>query len=129
MTAGEAVRRWLPLLFRAVVLVVVAPAAARKAVDYGGQVAFFESLGVPAPAVMVAVVGATEAVTAALIAVGTLGRVAGVVLAVVMVSAAAFGGPNASNLSALVAALGVAALGTGAFSLGPSTAELLGRGD
>ena len=129
MTARDAVRRWLPLLFRAVVVAVVGPAAARKAIDYGGQVAFFESLGVPAPAAMVAVVGATEAVTAALIAVGAFGRVASAVLAVVMVSAAAFGGPNASNLSALVAALGVAALGTGAFSLGPSAAELLGRGD
>jgi uncharacterized membrane protein YphA (DoxX/SURF4 family) len=129
MTAREAVCRWLPLFFRAVVLAVVAPAAAQKAVDYGGQVAFFESLGVPASAAMVAVVGATEAVTAVLIAVGTFGRLAGLVLAVVMVSAAALGGPNASNLSALAAALGVAALGTGAFSLGPTTAELLGRGD
>lgn len=128
MTAREAVRRWLPLFFRAVVLAVVTPAAAQKAVDYGGQVAFFESLGVPAPAAMVAVVGATEAVTAVLIAVGTFGRLAGLVLAVVMVSAAALGGPNAFNLSALAAALGVAALGTGAFSLGPTTAELLGRG-
>jgi uncharacterized membrane protein YphA (DoxX/SURF4 family) len=129
MTAREAVCRWLPLFFRAVVLAVVAPAAAQKAVDYGGQVAFFESLGVPASAAMVAVVGAMEAVTAVLIAVGTFGRLAGLVLAVVMVSAAALGGPNASNLSALAAALGVAALGTGAFSLGPTTAELLGRGD
>ncbi|NHN48474.1 DoxX family protein [Halostella sp. JP-L12] len=129
MTDGDTVRRWLPLLFRAVVLAVVGPAALEKAIDYGGQVAFFESLGVPAPTAMVAVVGATEAVTTALVAVGTLGRVAGLVLAVVMVSAAAFGGPNAANLAALVAALGVAALGTGAYSLGPSTAELLGRGD
>ena len=129
MTAREAVRRWLPLSFRAVVLAVVTPAAAQKAVDYGGQVAFFESLGIPAPGAMVAVVGATEAVTAVLIAVGTFGRLAGLVLAVVMVSAAALGGPNASNLSALAAALSVAALGTGAFSLGPTTAELLGRGD
>jgi uncharacterized membrane protein YphA (DoxX/SURF4 family) len=129
MTAREAVCRWLPLFFRAVVLAVVAPAAAQKAVDYGGQVAFFESLGVPASAAMVAVVGAMEAVTAVLIAVGTFGRLAGLVLAVVMVSAAALGGPNAFNLSALAAALGVAALGTGAFSLGPTTAELLGRGD
>ena len=120
MTDREAVRAWLPLLFRAVVVVAVAPAAAEKALDYGGQVAFFEGLGVPAPATMVAVVGATEALTVLLIAVGTAGRAAGVVLACVMVAAAAFGSPNPANVAALVSALGVAALGTGRFSLGAS---------
>lgn len=121
------VREWLPLLFRGVVVAVVTPAALEKVVDYGGQVEFFESLGVPAPAAMVVVVGATELVTTTLIAVGTAGRVAGLGLAVVMVNAAAFGDPNAANISALVAALGIATLGTGKFSLGPSTRDLIRR--
>lgn len=69
--------------------------------------------------------GATELVTTTLIAVGSAGRVAGLALAVVMVDAAAFGDPNAANLSALSAALDIAALDTGKFSLGPSTRDLI----
>ena len=110
-------RRWLPIPFRLGVVLVVGPAAVEKFLDYPGQVAFFEGLGVPAASVLVPIVGLAELTAVVAIGLGLYGRIAAVPLSIMMISAILFGGPNAANVSALLSAFVVAARGTGPYSI------------
>ncbi|WP_458187305.1 DoxX family protein [Haladaptatus sp. NG-WS-4] len=110
-------RRWLPLVLRALVVVIVAIPAITKFADYAGQVDFFTSLGIPAPGVMVLVVGVVEVASVVMLALGVAGRVAALALTVVMLVAIVTDGANPLNVTVLLASLGILSLGTGPYSL------------
>ncbi|MWG34219.1 DoxX family protein [Halomarina oriensis] len=112
-----AARSALSLLARAVVVVVLAGPAVGKVLDYGGQVAFFESLGLPAPGLLVALSAAVELAALVGVGLGVAGRLLAVPLVVNMLVAVVAGAPNPANLAVLAGALVVLALGTGPYSL------------
>ncbi|WP_458209406.1 DoxX family protein [Haladaptatus sp. NG-SE-30] len=110
-------RRWLPLILRTLIVVIVAIPAITKFADYAGQVEFFTSLGIPAPEVMVLVVGFVEVASIVMLALGTAGRVAALALSVVMLVAIVTDGANPLNVTVLLASLAIIYLGTGPYSL------------
>ncbi|WP_084157064.1 aldo/keto reductase [Haladaptatus cibarius] len=112
--------RWLPLVLRVLIVLLVALPAAGKFLDYAGQVEFFTSLGIPAPQLMVLVVGTIEATSAVMLLLGIAGRVAALALVSIMLVAIVTAGANPLNLTILLASIGilsrnrpVLALGTG----------------
>jgi uncharacterized membrane protein YphA (DoxX/SURF4 family) len=119
------VRTWLPVCLRAVVVALVVPAAALKVVDYGGQAAFFAEIGVPAPEVTVVVVAAVQLLACAGLAVGVASRLAALVLVPIMLVAMALYAVVPSNVTVLLASLGLVVLGPGTYSVwGPAETVL-----
>ncbi|WP_327053587.1 DoxX family protein [Halomicrococcus gelatinilyticus] len=118
--------RFLPLVLRAVVAIVVATPATGKFLDYRGQVDFFASLGLPAPELTVVLVGAVEVAALVMLVLGFAGRVAAAALAVVMVVAIATAGVNPLNVVVLLGSLGIVALGTGPYSLWQPEDDVVG---
>ncbi|HET6262753.1 MAG TPA: DoxX family membrane protein [Chloroflexia bacterium] len=108
--------RWLPIPLRVLVVVLVGPAVLLKFFAYDQVVGDFTGMGVPAPGLMVPVVGVIELV-AVVAAILGLGRLAFVAVSVTMTVAVIVGGPTPVAVTALVAVLGLTVLGTGAFSL------------
>jgi putative oxidoreductase len=119
-------RRYLPLVLRAVVALVVAAPATGKFLDYQGQVAFFASLGLPAPELTVILVGAVEVAALVMLVLGIAGRVAAAALVVVMLVAISTAGANPLNVVVLLGSLGVVALGTGPYSLWQPEDDVVG---
>ncbi len=105
-------------------MALVAGPATAKFTSYGQMVEGFGGMGVPAPALMVLVVGIVEIVAVAAAVLG-LGRLPFVALTGSMLVAIILGGPAPNALAALVAALGLAVLGTGALSLWQPEARFL----
>jgi uncharacterized membrane protein YphA (DoxX/SURF4 family) len=114
--ADGGVRAWVPVCLRAVAVALVAPAAALKVVDYGGQASFFAEIGVPAPEITVLVVAAVQLLACTGIAVGVANRLAAFVLVPIMLTAMALYAVVPSNAAVLVASVGVVALGPGAYA-------------
>ena len=76
-----------------------------KFITYGQSVQFFETLGLPVPAVLVLVVGAAEISIAALLFLDRVPRAAAVTVIPVMLVAAVTAGPTWQNLGVLIAAI------------------------
>lgn len=83
-----------------------------KFLTYGSKVQFFGSLGLPWPAVLVPLVGATELAAAVLLFDDTATRVAATLTAGIMVVAAATAGPDPRNVGVLLLALGLLGVDT-----------------
>lgn len=124
----DVLRRWLPLMFRALVVWQLAWPALSKFAIYGSRVEHFRhDYGIPFPETMVPVVGAFELtmVVAALLGIG--GRLAAVPMLVIMPVAMATGGVNGGNVMVLVGSVGILLLGTGPLSLWEPRVQVSGR--
>lgn len=112
----ETLQEWAPIPLRLFLVVLVGPGS-QKLLDYGSQVEFFTELGIPAPELMVPVVGVIELTAAVLIVFGIAGRLGALLVLPVMLTAMATAEVNTFNAAVLVAAVGVLVLGTGRYSL------------
>lgn len=83
-----------------------------KLLTYERSVRFFASLGLPAPDVLVVVVGVVELLAAGFLLVNRVPRIAALLAVPMMVVAAVTAGPSWQNIGALVAALGLIGLET-----------------
>ena len=103
--SGLAVGRQLrPYLRYGIAGLLLVPGVS-KFLTYGTSVRFFESLGLPFPAVLVPIVGALELGAAALILLDKAPRIASLVAVPIMVVAAGTAGPTWQNIGVLTAAL------------------------
>jgi uncharacterized membrane protein YphA (DoxX/SURF4 family) len=75
---------------------------ASKFLTYGTSVRFFESLGLPAPGVLVPIVGSLELVAAGLMLFDRVPRLGALVAIPIMLVAVATAGPSWQNLGVLV---------------------------
>ena len=121
---NEALSRRLPIPLRILVVALVAQPAIMKFTSYGWAVEGFTGMGILAPGLMVFVSGVVE-LLAVVAAVLGLGRLPFVALTGNMVVALIAGGIALNAIAALVAAVGLAVLGTGAFSLWHPEARFL----
>ncbi|WP_266080422.1 DoxX family protein [Haladaptatus caseinilyticus] len=117
MGATSQLRNWLPLVLRILIAATLALPATGKFLDYGGQVEFFASLGIPAPGILVLLVGVAELASVIMLLFGIAGRVAALGLIGIMLVAIIIAGANPLNLTILLASVGILALGTGPYSL------------
>jgi uncharacterized membrane protein YphA (DoxX/SURF4 family) len=124
---GGALRAWLPVCLRAVVVAMVLPAAATKLVDYEGQAAFFAEIGVPAADVTVLVVAAVQLVAVAALLFGVATRLAALALVPVMLTAMALHAVVFSNVAVLLGSVAIAVLGPGKYARWELDGETLGR--
>lgn len=104
-------RHLRPLLRVGLAGLLLVPGAS-KFVTYGTSVRFFESLGLPAPGVLVPVVGALELVVAGLLLLDRVPRLAAFIAVPIMLVAAGTAGPSWQNLGALVGAVDLVGLDT-----------------
>jgi len=112
----EQLREWGPIPLRGFLVVLVVPGS-QKLLDYGSQVDFFAELGIPAPELLVPLVGVIELAAATLIMFGIAGRLGAALMVPIMLVAMATAEVNAFNTAVLVACLGILVLGTGRYSL------------
>lgn len=117
----------VPVVFRAVAALLLAPSAVLKLVAHSKRAAVFADLGVPAPEVTVVVVGLLELLAAVLIATGTEGRVGALVGVPIMIAAIGFAGLMVTNIAVLVACVGIVGLGPGRYTLRDPERDLLQR--
>ncbi len=114
----ESVGSWLPLPFRALVVWQLAWPALSKFVAYGSRVEHFRhDYGIPAPDVLVPIVGFFETVGVVAILLGIATRVAAVPVVMIMLVAMATAGLSGGNLMVLVGSLVILVLGSGRWSL------------
>jgi|GEM_PF-402117 putative oxidoreductase len=107
---------WGPIPLRIFLVVLVVPGS-QKLLNYGSQVDFFVELGIPAPELLVPLVGVIELTAATLIVFGIAGRLGAALMVPVMLVAMATAEVNAFNTAVLVASLGVLVFGTGRYSV------------
>jgi uncharacterized membrane protein YphA (DoxX/SURF4 family) len=100
-----------PLIRYGMAGLLLAPGAS-KFVTFGTSVRFFESLDLPAPSILVPIVGALELGAAALLLLDRSARIAALVTVPIMVVAAGTAGPTWQNVGVLAAALVLTALDT-----------------
>lgn len=110
-------RRWLPISLRVLLVWLLALFALFKFLDYPLSVGYFADLGIPVPEVMVAVIGGFEAVAALALLLGFAGRMACLLVVMIMIVAMSTAGVAPSNVIVLARALGIVFLGAGAYSL------------
>jgi len=108
------VRAWAPDVFRFTIVGLLLGPGVSKFLTYDHSVQFFDSLGLPAPGVLVIAVGVAELLAAVLLVVDRAPRAAVLLTIPIMVVAAVTAGPSWQNVGALVAALGVLAVETSA---------------
>lgn len=89
---------------------------ASKFVTYGTSVRFFESLGLPAPGLLVPIVGGLELVAAGLLLLDRVPRLAAFLAIPIMLVAVATAGPSWQNLGVLVGSVVLVGLDTPAVS-------------
>lgn len=106
------VRTQLPAFLRVVIAGLLIGPGISKLLTYERSVRFFASLGIPAPDVLVVVVGVLELLAAGLLLVHRVPRIAALLTIPMMVVAVVTAGPSWQNIGALVAALGVIGLET-----------------
>jgi uncharacterized membrane protein YphA (DoxX/SURF4 family) len=124
----EEVWRWLPLVFRFLVVWQLAWPALSKFVTYGSRVEHFRhDYGIPFPEGMVPVVGTFEMAMVIAALFGLAGRLAAVPMLIIMPVAMATGGINAGNVMVLVGIVGILLLGTGPLSLWEPEVPVSGR--
>lgn len=110
---GIDLRRGLrPILRFGMAGLLLVPGAS-KFLTYGTSVRFFESLGLPAPAVLVPVVGGIELVAAGLLLLDRFPRLAALLTVPIMLVAAVTAGPTWQNLGVLAGAVVLIGLDTG----------------
>lgn len=114
---GKRISSWLPIPLRVIVVLLLAPSALFKFVDYPTSVEGFAGIGIPAAEIIVLVVAAFEAIAVVALSLGVAGRIACVPVLVIMVVAMTTAGVAPSNVAVLVGTLGLILLGTGAYSL------------
>ena len=120
--------RWLPLVFRFLVVWQLAWPALSKFVTYGSRVEHFRhDYGIPFPEGMVPVVGTFEMAMVIAALFGLAGRLAAVRMLIIMPVAMATGGINAGNVMVLVGIVGILLLGTGPLSLWEPKVPVSGR--
>jgi uncharacterized membrane protein YphA (DoxX/SURF4 family) len=125
MNSGR-VRQWLPLVFRAVAVLVALYPAVRKFTAYGARVDAFAAYGVPWPELAVLLTGVIELVAIVSITAGFAGRLGGGALVAGMLVVFVTAGPNPAAVLVLVASVGIVVLGTGPYSSwGPTVGQLL----
>lgn len=100
-----------PLLRYGMAGLLLAPGAS-KFLTYGTSLRFFESLGLPAPSILVPIVGALELGAAALFLLDRAPRIAALIAVPIMVVAVGTAGPTWQNVGVLAAALVLIALDT-----------------
>lgn len=108
-------RNFRTLLRIGVAGLLLAPGAS-KFITYGTSVRFFESLGLPAPTVLVPIVGGLELVAAGLLLLDRLPRLAALLALPIMLVAVATAGPSWQNLGVFTAAFMLIGLDTPAVS-------------
>ena len=109
---------WLPLPFRALVVWQLAGPALSKFVAYGSRVEHFRHhYGIPAPEVLVPIVGSFETLAVVAMVFGAGARLAAVPLVVIMLVAVATAGPSGGNVMVLIGSLAILVLGSGRWSL------------
>ena len=124
----DVVWRWLPLVFRFLVVWQLAWPALSKFVIYGSRVEHFRhDYGIPLPGVMVPVVGTFEMAMVVAALFGLAGRLAAVPMLVIMPVAMATGGINEGNIMVLIGSVGILLVGTGPLSLWEPEAPISGR--
>lgn len=104
-------RNLRPVLRIGIAALLLVPGAS-KFITYGTSVWFFESLGLPAPAVLVPVVGSFELVAAGLLLLDRFSWLAALLTIPIMTVAAITAGPTWQNLGALAAAVVLVGLDT-----------------
>jgi len=114
--SGADLRGWVPLVFRVTVVVMVFPAGLIKLLRYEARVAVFADMGVPAPELLVVLIGVVELLTALAILLGVASRLAALVVVTVMVSAMWFAGVVPTNLAVLLASGALVILGPGEYA-------------
>ncbi len=120
--------RWLPLVFRFLVVWQLAWPALSKFVTYGSRVEHFRhDYGIPFPEGMAPVVGTFEMAMVIAALFGLAGRLAAVPMLIIMPVAMATGGINAGNVMVLVGIVGILLLGTGPLSLWEPEVPVSGR--
>lgn len=97
-------RNLRPVLRIGIAALLLVPGAS-KFITYGTSVRFFESLGLPAPAVLVPVVGGIELVAAGLLLLDRVSWLAALLTIPIMVVAAITAGPTWQNLGVLAGAV------------------------
>lgn len=103
----------LRLALRVVIAGLLLGPGVSKFFTYGQSVQFFETLGLPVPAVLVLVVGAVEIGVAVVLLLDRAPRVAALPTVPVMTVAALTAGPTWQNLGVLVAAVVLVGIDTG----------------
>ncbi len=120
--------RWLPLVFRALVLWQLTWPALSKFVIYGSRVEHFRhDYGIPFPEVMVPVVGTFETAMSVAALFGIAGRLAAVPMMAIMPVAMTTGGVNEGNIMVFIGSVGILLWGTGPLSLWDPEWSLLRR--
>jgi putative oxidoreductase len=110
--SGPALDLDLRPLLRAVMAGLLLVPGASKFLTYGDSVRFFESLGLPGPAVLVPVVGGVELVVAVLLLLDRYPRLAALTIVPVMLVAAVTAGPTWQNIAVLIGAVALVGLDT-----------------
>lgn len=109
LESARSIRRrtpdWLLAMLRLLLVVLVAKPAVSKFVTYGSSVAFFDAVGMPAPAATVVVAGLVEVMAVFLLIVGRGERIAALSLIPVMIVAILYVGPDWKNLAVLAGSL------------------------
>lgn len=117
---------WIHRSLRLVLIILVAKPALSKVVTYGSSVAFFDAIGMPAPAAMVIIAGIIEVGAVILLLIGVGERLAAIALIPVMLVAILYVGPDWKNLSVLVGALALLFLETDFDTFWQPVEQLLG---
>lgn len=113
MSAVETLRRRLPLLLCGVAVYLLAsPATQKLFTNNEAMVGYFASLGLPAPALLVIVVGLIETLAMLAFITGLGARVMAAAIVIEMLVAMATAGVNANNVVLILSAACIAVLGT-----------------
>ena len=103
----------LPLLLRGLVVLILTGPAVGKFVLYADRVGRFTQYGIPAPEIMVVVVGVLQLFTVVTVATGVAGRVGALVTIPIMVTAMVTASANVANALVLISCIGILLIGTG----------------
>ncbi|MBX0287869.1 hypothetical protein EGH22_16160 [Halomicroarcula sp. F28] len=103
----------LPVVLRGLVVLILTGPAIGKFVLYTDRVGRFTQYGIPAPEIMVVVVGVLQLFTVGTVATGVLARVGALVTVPVMVTAMVVASANVANALVLVSCIGIVLIGTG----------------
>ncbi|MFO7322296.1 MAG: DoxX family protein [Chloroflexota bacterium] len=117
MTYRPLLTRWLPVILRAIAVVIIFPQMLNKFTNPELIAGYFQQLNIPAPEIMVYVVGIIELVAVISYALGAAGRWVAIIVIIEMVVAMLTAGPNQNNIIVFLCSVGIALLGTGALSL------------
>jgi uncharacterized membrane protein YphA (DoxX/SURF4 family) len=120
-------RRYLPWLFRALVLWQLTWPAFSKFVVYDMRVENFMQHGVANPEILVPIVGFFESLTTLGVLVGWAGRLVALPTVVIMLVAIYLTGLSDGNMIVLLGCLGVIFLGTGPLSVWDPEPKMLWR--